>query len=76
MAGQMGRFGQGKGAWYVPVHAAGQVRLGEIATFGVVAPTVGFDASQIVEHDALAFSWNAMSAHGGWERSGDGCGNR
>jgi len=72
--GQVCRFEQArKGAVYVPIHTAGQVRLGEVAAFGVIAPTVGFDASQIMEHDTLAFSWNAMSV---FEGGGDGCGSR
>jgi len=66
MLGQVCHFEQAKeGVVYVPIHTAGQVRLGEAAAFGVIAPTVGFDASQIMEHDVLALSWNAMSVYEG-----------
>lgn len=47
-----------RNSWYVPLHSAGQVGFGQIATFGVVAAAVGSDALEVGYHDGLAFAWN------------------
>ena len=57
----LGRAGRSE-IVHAPIHAAREVRLGEVAALGVVGPSVRFDASQVGEHDILAFSCDVTSA--------------